>query len=84
MNKKKSIFILFVIFIFLVVWLLSKLDIWTIQTIKVKNNIFVTNKSLIQQASTVNYGDNILYYPCAKIRKQLLKDIPQLRKVTIK
>ncbi len=84
MNNNKSLFIVVVVLIFLFIWLLSKLDVWTVKTIQIKNNIFVTNKSLIQQASTLNYGDNILYYPSAKVRKQLLKDIPQLRKVTIK
>ncbi len=84
MKKTRPFVLLVIVFIFLFIWLLSKLDIWTVTNIKVENNTFVSYKSIIQTASTVNYGDNMLYYPSAKVRKQMLREIPQLKKVTIR
>ncbi|MDD4527358.1 MAG: cell division protein FtsQ/DivIB [Candidatus Margulisbacteria bacterium] len=85
MKKKKKLFlVIFILFLFLVGWLFSKLDIWTINSFEVTNNLFVTKERLLQTASTLNYGDNLLYYPSAKISKELTNAIPQLHKVMIK
>ncbi len=84
MTKKNKLLVLLFIVVISSLWLLSKLDFWTIKKIQVKNNAFVTTRILTNRVSTQNYGDNILYYPSAKVRKVLMDNIPQLRRVTIR